>query len=34
MPEPKEKLDAMTGYSFSKPVWAGGVRVSPAVAEV
>ena len=23
-PEPKGKLDAMTGYSFSTPVWEGG----------
>src|SRR5260221_1852774 len=34
MPEPKGKLDAMTGYSFSTPVWDGGVWVTPAVAEV
>ena len=42
-PEPKGKLDAMTGYSFTTPVWDGGawvnpsvagVRVAPAVAEV
>ena len=34
MPEPKGKLDAMTGYSFSTPVWDGGAWVTPAVAEV
>ena len=34
MPEPKGMLDAMTGYSFSTPVWDGGVWVTPAVAEV
>jgi len=33
-PEPKGKLDAMTGYSFSTPVWEGGRWVVPAVAEV
>src|SRR6266849_937114 len=33
-PEPKDKLDAMTGYSFSTPVWEGGQWVVPAVAEV
>ena len=33
-PEPKGKLDAMTGYSFSTPVWEGGQWVVPAVAEV
>ena len=33
-PEPKGKLDAMTGYSFSTPVWDGGTWVTPAVAEV
>jgi len=33
-PEPKGKLDAMTGYSFSTPVWEGGEWVAPAVAEV
>src|ERR1035438_7996502 len=32
--EPKGKLDAMTGYSFSTPVWEGGQRVAPAVTEV
>jgi RNA-directed DNA polymerase len=34
MPEPKGKLDAVTGYSFSTPVWEGGAWVTPAVAEV
>src|SRR6266496_473822 len=33
-PEPKGKLDAMTGYSFSTPVWDGRTWVRPAVAEV
>ena len=33
-PEPKGKLDAMTGYSFTTPVWEGGRWVVPAVAEV
>ena len=33
-PEPKGKLDAMTGYSFSTPVWDGGAWVTPAVAGV
>ena len=33
-PEPKGKLDAMTGYSFSTPVWDGGQWVTPAVTEV
>jgi N-terminal domain of reverse transcriptase len=33
-PEPKGKLDAMTGYSFTTPVWDGGTWVTPAVAEV
>jgi RNA-directed DNA polymerase len=33
-PEPKGKLDAMTGYSFSTPVWDGGTWVTPAVAAV
>src|SRR5215831_15748001 len=33
-PEPKGKLDAMTGYSFSTPVWEDGQWVVPAVAEV
>jgi RNA-directed DNA polymerase len=33
-PEPKGKLDAMTGYSFSTPVWDGGTWVTPVVAEV
>src|SRR6266487_697969 len=27
-------LDAMTGYSFTTPVWDGGTWVTPAVAEV
>ena len=34
LPEPKGKLDAMTGYSFSTPVWDGGTWVTPVVAEV
>ncbi len=33
-PEPKGKLDAMTGYSFSTPVWDGGTWVTPVAAEV
>jgi len=33
-PEPKGKLDAMTGHSFTTPVWDGGAWVTPAVAEV
>ena len=33
-PEPKGKLDAMTGYSFSTPVWDGGTWVTRVVAEV
>jgi N-terminal domain of reverse transcriptase len=33
-PEPKGKLDAMTGYSFTTPVWEGGQWVVPAVAGV
>jgi hypothetical protein len=33
-PEPKGKLDAMTGYSFTTPVWEGGQWVTPAVAGV
>ena len=33
-PEPKGKLDAMTGYSFTTPVWDGGTWVTPVVAEV
>ena len=33
-PEPKGKLDAMTGYSFTTPVWEGGRRVAPVVAGV
>ncbi len=32
--EPKGKLDAMTGYSFTTPVWEDGRWVTPAVAEV
>ena len=34
VPEPKGKLDAMTGYSFTTPVWEGGRWVAPAVAGV
>src|SRR5260370_21538528 len=34
LPEPKGKLDAMTGYSFTTPVWEDGQWVVPAVAEV
>ena len=33
-PEPKGKLGAMTGYSFSTPVWDGGNWVTPVVTEV
>jgi len=33
-PEPKGKLDAMTGYSFTTPVWEGGRWVVPAMAGV
>jgi hypothetical protein len=33
-PEPKGKLDAMTGYSFTTPVWDGGAWVTPSVAGV
>ena len=33
-PEPKGKLDAMTGYSFSTPVWDGGTWITPAVTKV
>jgi len=33
-PEPKGKLDTMTGYSFSTPVWDGGQWTAPRVAEV
>ena len=33
-PEPKGKLDAMTGYSFTTPVWEGGRWVVPVVAGV
>jgi N-terminal domain of reverse transcriptase len=33
-PEPKGKLDAMTGYSFTTPVWDGGQWTRPAVAGV
>ena len=34
LPEPKGKLDTMTGYSFTTPVREGGQWVVPAVAEV
>ena len=34
VPEPKGKLDAMTGYSFTTPVWEGGRWVAPVVAGV
>src|SRR6266568_7026059 len=34
VPEPKGKLDTMTGYSFSTPVWNGGQWTAPVVAEV
>ena len=34
VPEPKGKLDAMTGYSFSTPVWDGGQWTRPVVAGV
>jgi len=34
VPEPRGKLDAMTGYSFTTPVWEGGQWVAPAVAGV
>jgi RNA-directed DNA polymerase len=33
-PEPEGKLDAMTGYSFTTPVWDGSTWVTPVVAEV
>ena len=33
-PEPKGKLDAMTGYSFTTPVWQDGQWVRPAVTGV
>ena len=33
-PEPEGKLDAMTGYSFTTPVWEDGKWVVPAVTEV
>src|SRR5260370_6940925 len=33
-PEPKGKLGAMTGYSFSTPVWDGGTWVTPVVSGV
>jgi N-terminal domain of reverse transcriptase len=33
-PEPNGKSDAMTGYSFTTPVWEGGQWVVPAVSEV
>src|SRR5450755_2618123 len=32
-PEPKGKLGAMTGYSFSTPVWTGTSWVRPVVTE-
>src|SRR5690242_20560585 len=32
--EPKGKLDAMTGHSFSTPVWGGRAWVRPVIAEV
>jgi RNA-directed DNA polymerase len=32
--EPKGKLDAMAGYSFTTPVWEGGKWTVPAIAEV
>src|SRR6202021_2480934 len=32
-PEPKGKLDAMSGYSFTTPVWQGGKWVPPAISE-
>src|SRR5579864_9773974 len=32
--EPKGKLDTMTGYSFSTPVWDGGQWTRPEVAKV
>ena len=34
VPEPKGKLDAMTGYSFTTPVWEGDRWVAPVVAGV
>src|SRR6266567_3525976 len=34
LPEPKGKLDAMTGYSFSTPVWDGGTWVTSVVTKV
>src|SRR4051794_10044332 len=33
-PGPEGKLEAMTGYSFSTPVWDGRAGVRPAIAEV
>jgi RNA-directed DNA polymerase len=33
-PEPKGKLDTMTGYSFTTPVWDGGQWTAPEIAEV
>ena len=30
-PEPKGKLDAKTGYSFTTPVWDGSAWVRPAI---
>jgi hypothetical protein len=34
VPEPKGKLDAMTGYSFTTPVWEGDRWVALVVAGV
>jgi RNA-directed DNA polymerase len=33
-PEPKGKLDAMTGYSFTTPVWRDGRWAAPAITVV
>ena len=33
-PEPKGKLDAMTGYSFTTPVWEDGKWVVPVITAV
>jgi hypothetical protein len=33
-PEPKGKLDAMTGYSFTTPVWEDGKWAAPAITAV
>jgi RNA-directed DNA polymerase len=33
-PEPKGKLDAMTGYSFTTPVWQDGRWAAPAITAV